>query len=401
MGTGFIRVLRIGAVGAVALAVMAQTCAAAAQKQPVRPIAGTFSGSDNENGVVTSWNGTVSFATAAPDTCCFVTTAHVKWSVKGTDAGNGCTSVGNGQFAVLNGKLVGVRVPGGVSIDSAGYAVSFDTGGATDIPGYNEFGPITMTCPQRPPITTTAHISDWLDDGFGGPYHVKPGGLLHDGDRSIINSGSFHAEKRWSWNLSGMSCPKPNVKTGTGYAELTRAMKKHLATLYKNLDHQQACYRFTIGHRDKARQKDLYDRWHQLADGHKGQKNLCQALIAAGFAQCPTGWRKDGTARGGPAKPGTSRHERGEAADLTVRFLPGYQEYTDRFRTASHEVGLCGPTESDPVHVELPYSIRGQSPACHFEGPGSRRPCLVTCVASMPRNEGSISLAEPVVARLR
>ncbi len=329
MGTGFIRLLRIGAVCAVALAVVAQSSGAASKKQSVRPIVGTFNGSDNENGVVTSWNGSVKFATARPDTCCFVTTAHVKWSVKGTDAGNRCTRTGNGQFDVSDGKLVGIPVPGGVSSAGATYDVSFDTGGATDgSAGYNEFGPITMMCPQRPPVTTTAHIADWIDDGFGGPYKVKPSGVLHDSGQSIINSGSFHAEKRWSWYLRGMSCPKPNVKTGKGYAELTRAMKKRLAKLYKILDHQRACYRFTIGFRDKAKQKDLYDRWHQIADGHKGQKNLCQVLIAAGFAQCPTGWRKDGTARGGPAKPGTSRHERAEAADLTVRFLPGYQEYT-------------------------------------------------------------------------
>ena len=65
MGTGFSRVLRIGVVCAVALALVAQPSGAASKKQSVRPIAGTFNGSDNENGVVTSWNGSVKFATAA------------------------------------------------------------------------------------------------------------------------------------------------------------------------------------------------------------------------------------------------------------------------------------------------------------------------------------------------
>ena len=291
---------------------------------------------------------------------------------------------------------------GGVTSAGATYGVSFGTGSTGGIRGYDTFGPITEKCPQLQPVTTTARITDWIDDGFGGPYKVKPGGVLHDSGRSVIDSSSFHAEKGWSWYLRGMSCPRPNTQTGDGYEQLTPAMKNSLARLYKILNRQRACYRFNIGFRTKAKQTELYDRWHQIADGHEKQKNLCDVLKAANFAQCPTDWTKNGIAKGGPAKPGTSRHERAEAADLTVRFPAGYLQNLGSFHEAAHEAGLCGPSRSDPVHVELPYRIRGQrEPACHFEGPDSRRPCLVLCIARVPQSGGATWPARSVLARLR
>jgi hypothetical protein len=135
----------------------------------------------------------------------------------------------------------------------------------------------------------------------------------------------------WSWNFSADACPEPNVKTGKGYDGLSNTMKGRLKALYSILDSEKACYKFIVGFRNETTQKDLYDRWHQIADGHRGQNNLCSALKAARFAQCPSGWNPDRTARGGPAKPGSSRHEHAEAADIKVKFPPSFKEDQAKF----------------------------------------------------------------------
>jgi hypothetical protein len=75
-------------------------------------------------------------------------------------------------------------------------------------------------------------------------------------------------------------------------------------------------------------------------------------LRAAGFAQMFQGRDANGVARGGPAKPGRSRHEKGEAADILVYWQPfGLQTALDkasqrkmnpRLCHVSHAVQLCG-----------------------------------------------------------
>lgn len=150
-----------------------------------------------------------------------------------------------------------------------------------------------------------------------------------------------------------------------------------LQRLYAILDQQCACYQFTIGYRNEGYQKDLYDRWHMIADHHANDKHLCDGLQghpsgngplhAAGFAQCPTGYRSSGVAKGGPAKPGSSRHEHHEAADINVLWPPNQQPDVERFRAAAAQAGLCGPPVNDPVRVELPYRKGSEKEAsCHF-----------------------------------
>ncbi len=160
------------------------------------------------------------------------------------------------------------------------------------------------------------------------------------------------------------------TKSGPGYAQLEPDTKRALAKLYKELDRQKACYRFTIGYRSKSTQQKLYDRWHEIADrqgpsDHRSADQVCNAVHNAGFAQCPAG-RSGRVARGGPAKPGTSRHEHGEAADITVRFPPRLLKNLAKYQAAARRAGLCGPPKGDDVHVELPYAAHGKAVRCHF-----------------------------------
>lgn len=162
-------------------------------------------------------------------------------------------------------------------------------------------------------------------------------------------------------------CPLPNTQTGTGYNELSGTMKSALTRLFVNLEAAGACYRWIIGFRDKSYQQDLYDRWHKIADHQQGNQGVCAAEHAAGFAQCPTGYRPNGIANGGPAKPGKSRHEQHQAADISVLFPPNFQKDVAMYRTAASAARLCGPPVSDPVHVELPYAKPPETVArCHF-----------------------------------
>ena len=343
----------------------AQATSAASNSPSVNPIVGSFSGSDNENGVVSSWNGTLRFATPIGGSeCCGLTSGKVFWSVAGTDRNSGCTSTGSGEIQVVNGKMAGI--PTGASVRSAARSTPsiFRPCQGAGFSGYDQFGPVTEACPNAQPLTDTGAsrgVDLWR---VGGPYRVQPGGILSDHDGTTTPLG----DKSWSWHFTADTCSEPNIKTGKGYNQLSALMKGRLKALYSLLEKDNACYKFVVGFRNETTQKDLYDRWHQIADGHKGQKNLCSALKAAGFAQCPTGWDSNGTARGGPAKPGKSRHEHAEAADIKVKFPPAFQPNTAKFRAAAHRAGLCGPPASDPVHVEMPYKTKGQKTAtCHFD----------------------------------
>ena len=367
MRTGFMRFLRIAAVCVAAALLVAQATPAASSSSShsVGPITGTFSGFSNQNSVVTSWQGSLRFATPIGGSdCCGLTSGDVSWKIKGTDSGSGCSWTGSGLFSIVKGKMVGIPTGASATITPPYYNIDFQTPSTNGTPGYDQFGPVVESCPGSEPLTTFTHISEWIYGGDGGPYKVKPGGLLIDS----YSRKTLLGKDSWSWIFRSQTCPEPNVKTGKGYNQLSDTMKGRLARLYSILDGENACYRFVVGFRDETIQKDLYDRWHQIADGHKGQKNLCSALKAAGFAQCPAGWNSDGTARGGPAKPGKSRHERAEAADIKVKFPPAFQPNTAKFRTAAHRAGLCGPPASDPVHVEMPYKTKGQKTAtCHFD----------------------------------
>ncbi|HMD51289.1 MAG TPA: hypothetical protein VKG62_01140, partial [Solirubrobacteraceae bacterium] len=175
-----------------------------------------------------------------------------------------------------------------------------------------------------------------------------------------------------SFNWTGTVIIEPrceHVTTGKGYSGLSATMKADLGSLYAKLKSEKACFHFTIGTRSRSEQEDLYDRWHAIADGaeNKPPAQVEKELKKAGFAQQPEGWEPDGTAKGGPAMPGHSRHESSEAADITVVYPPKYEPDTARFHAAAASAGLCGPPASDKVHVELPYKKKGQTVAtCHF-----------------------------------
>jgi hypothetical protein len=168
--------------------------------------------------------------------------------------------------------------------------------------------------------------------------------------------------------------PCERTQTGRGYDTLTPEMKAALGMLYDTLDAEDACYHFTIGSRSLSEQKDLYDRWHQLVDHHP-DVDWCPdgrpgpQLKAAHLSNCPKGWTADGIAKGGPSKPGESRHNFDAGADISVWWPPGYDKYGDweKFRAAAAPAGLCGPSAKDQVHVELPYKKgKDKEPRCHF-----------------------------------
>lgn len=372
MHTTLTRLVTIAAVCAAALLLCAQATPAASSKPAgpskpeVNPITGTFSGTDNFSGTVTSWSGSLVFATplSSDGSCCGLTSGHVHWQVSGTDVNTGCTSSGAGDFAIIDGKIAGTPTSAHAALYPPYYNIDFQTPTTGGLAGYDQFGPVTVTCPGSDPGTSFVTINSWIYGGYGGPYKIKSGGVLRDTDSSI----NPDRQRTWSWNFQGSTCPQPNAKTGKGYDGLSSTMKERLSTLYSILDTQNACYRFVIGFRDKTVQQDLFDRWHQIADHHRNQPGTCPALHAAGFAQCPTGWNGNGTAQGGPAKPGSSRHEHAEAADIKVTFPAKYAANTAKFRAAAHQAGLCGPPNSDPVHIEMPYKTKGQKVAtCHFD----------------------------------
>ena len=173
-----------------------------------------------------------------------------------------------------------------------------------------------------------------------------------------------------------------NQKEGPGYSDLTQTMKDKLAELYTVLEAANVCYALTSGNRSVAAQQELRDDWHDIADRPAGdtrsQADICAALTPR-FIQCPTSWNAAGVARGGPAAPGSSRHNFGQAADLRLSFgtLTGNFDPNDSQRKEdirSHFTALvdqvdnlCESPSVDPGHIELPYKTAGElAPRCHF-----------------------------------
>lgn len=195
---------------------------------------------------------------------------------------------------------------------------------------------------------------------------LPPSDCFWEGSKWI---GADNCSISFNWSGTVHIIPKCEmVSTGPGYNQLNATMKADLTKLYSRLKSEKACWHFTIGYRSTSLQKDLYDRWHEIADGSAGDASVCANLHTAGFKQCPKGYTSDGTAKGGPAKPGTSRHEKTEAADITVVFKPELEEDLDKYQEAAKAAGLCGPPASDAVHVELPYKKGKQKTSqCNFK----------------------------------
>ncbi|MFL5832231.1 MAG: D-alanyl-D-alanine carboxypeptidase family protein [Solirubrobacteraceae bacterium] len=183
---------------------------------------------------------------------------------------------------------------------------------------------------------------------------------------------------------------------GAAWAELTPAMKAKLLQLYGVLHANNICFALKSGFRSTKEQDKLYDDWHNKADrpdpADRTQSTLNQLCPGgataggplAGFIQCPTGWTSDGTAKNGPAKSGTSRHNLGEAADLRLAFGAVTGRFDPSATTRKADVlryfngfvlqvpGLCPSSRRDPGHVELPYAVKNPKtgvvdpPKCRF-----------------------------------
>ena len=173
-----------------------------------------------------------------------------------------------------------------------------------------------------------------------------------------------------------------NQKEGPGYSDLTQTMKDKLAELYTVLDQANVCYALASGNRSVAAQQQLRDDWHDIADMPDGDTRtpaeICAALTPR-FIQCPTAWTAAGVARGGPAAPGNSRHNVGQAADLRLSFgaLTGNfdpttsqrkEDIRSHFTALVDQVdNLCESPSVDPGHIELPYKTADEvAPRCHF-----------------------------------
>jgi hypothetical protein len=218
------------------------------------------------------------------------------------------------------------------------------------------------------PFSGAVHVTQ---AEFGLPVIVKTITANHDSLPSADCTqwvSADHCSDTFNW--TGTVRIEPNceqLSTGPGYAGLSATMKAALGKLYAKLKSEKGCWHFTIGARSYTKQKDLYDRWHKLADHQQHNPDVCHDLNAAHLAQCPEGYTPGGIAKGGPAKPGTSRHESHEAADITVVFKPDLKENLGRYQAAASAAGLCGPPKSDPVHVELPHATkRDKAARCHF-----------------------------------
>lgn len=194
-------------------------------------------------------------------------------------------------------------------------------------------------------------------------------------------------------------CRNRRRLSGTAWGGLTATMRARLEALYAALDSDQVCYALSSGYRSEKDQQKAYDEWHRRADrsnpADRGNRTLNQLCPGGeigngpmrGFLQCPSGWDRNGVAQNGPARPGSSRHEKGEAADLKLAFgaLTGRFDPTDgerradvRARFAAYVLrvpGLCPSPARDPGHIELPYSVPGRDargnvvmdpPRCHF-----------------------------------
>ncbi len=205
--------------------------------------------------------------------------------------------------------------------------------------------------------------------------------------------------------------------SGHAWSGLTSTMQAKLEALYAILDEAQVCYALTSGYRSKEEQQKAYDDWHRVADRRnpadrtdRTLNQLCpnQATAGgplAGFIQCPTSWDRNGVAQNGPGRPGFSRHEKGEAADLKLAFgaLTGRFDPKDaerkrdvRARFAAYVLrvpGLCPSPDRDPGHIELPYSVTRQDaagheivepPSCHFSDGVQARSAAASRAARRP-----------------
>jgi hypothetical protein len=212
----------------------------------------------------------------------------------------------------------------------------------------------------------------------------------------VLCDGSTYARARLANQGPAGFCPAfplDNASTGRGYAArgadpgLTDQMKSALTQLYAGIEAGGGCYHFKSGFRSQRKQDELRKHWHEIADRQgnpdpRSNQTICQELAAAEFAQLPKcmsykpkhpnecayvqgnpEYDANGKAKGGPAK--TSRHTLREAADITADFSNAsgnaYGPDLKKCQALVSTVpGLCGPPESDPVHVYLEFKDHGK-----------------------------------------
>lgn len=196
-----------------------------------------------------------------------------------------------------------------------------------------------------------------------------------------------------TWQMKIRDCEQsPEGKGGDGLKGLSADFIERLHRLFEILMPQGVCVKLTIALRTYVEQQQIYTEWHDIADAphseHLTPTEICEQLAKAKLAQVPLTkgtlhyptedpthhcdeWSgkmeyEDGKAKGGPAEPGRSRHESGEAADFKVLFPPQYTPKWLRFRKAAQEAGLCGPSSHDQVHVQMPPIRHGSELPCTF-----------------------------------
>jgi hypothetical protein len=250
----------------------------------------------------------------------------------------------------------------------------------------------TNTYESAPAAGTSSNLLRWCNSS------VTECAFPETPESIMIHGGSTSSD---TWQLSIKACkssPQTSLTGDRGWEGLSGEFQQRLEHMVELLEDQDACVQFTSGYRSYVNQKRLYQEWHDIADKHNSgsetPEEICEELAAAKLAQPPSSkkmhypakspthhcdqwsgemeYEADGKAKGGPAKPGHSRHEVGEAADFNVLFPPDWTPDVTRYRKASHDAKLCGPTTgpttSDQVHVEMPYKTAGETePSCHFD----------------------------------
>lgn len=219
-----------------------------------------------------------------------------------------------------------------------------------------------------------------------------------DGCEPPPETSSAEGVRTWkdqsdNWQLKIRACEQsPEGADNDGLKGLSADFVERLHRLFEILMPKGVCVRLTIAYRTYVEQQRLYTEWHDITDAshseHLTPTEICEQLAKAKLAQVPLTkgtlhypredpthhcdeWSgkmeyEDGKAKGGPAEPGRSRHESGEAADFKVLFPPRYTPDWQSFRKAAREASLCGPSSTDQVHVQMPPIRRGSERPCVF-----------------------------------
>jgi hypothetical protein len=258
-----------------------------------------------------------------------------------------------------------------------------------------------------PPLSLNGKIygSAFIQFSPPPPYCFPPseGGSLSSGplvryngactvSLSPVTAPSGSAQFRVVASYNEPPCQRRGTLTGEAYAKLDASLKAGLSRLYRMLDANGGCYVFTSGYRD---QKQIWDRWHHIADQHcrspfPSLSAVNAQLQSDGFAQQANGCGGVGTDgrshsdvatgdNGGPCNPYVNYqcpHVGGIAADISWWWRPfgslpfKYKKgqfvkiFLPRMKELAAKAGLCGPPTKDSVHFEVPVPQQKGPPKC-------------------------------------